>query len=151
MYGLTKAKCMEDANFRLSFRVLSGGSRLYFQRGGDLLLKHITRVRNMQNACEMMKIKKYEWFQEPTQLLIHWQWWSNLSTHQLHMQQCLESAEHITSQAGHSIFGSNFSTNFKNGIYCVPLIKPGCFFTVITKNKNDNKNIAVSIKNHPSE
>tara|TARA_B110000285_G_scaffold215060_1_gene261031 strand:- start:249 stop:536 length:288 start_codon:yes stop_codon:yes gene_type:complete len=46
------------------------------------------------------KVKKALWLPAPTQLLIQGQWWSNLSTHVLQIEQCLDLADLITLQVG---------------------------------------------------
>ena len=48
------------------------------------------------------------WLPIPTQLFIHGQWWSNLSTHMLHIAQCLLLDVRITLQSGHISHGCTF-------------------------------------------
>lgn len=52
------------------------------------------------------------WFLIPTQLLIHGQWWSYLSTHLWQIMQCLDLAVRIVLHSGHKDDGSNVSNKF---------------------------------------
>lgn len=51
------------------------------------------------------------WFLTPTQLLIQGQWWSNLSTHQLQIAQCLDLGDLITLQSGQMSVGFILRSN----------------------------------------
>jgi len=64
----------------------------------------------------------------PTQLLIQGQWWSNLSIHLLHTEQCLDLVVRIIKQSGHNYA---LSTTSNNSIKSTPslFIYPGLLQT----------------------
>lgn len=64
-----------------------------------------TIVMTILVQIENKNITKALWFLIPTQLFIQGQWWSNLSTHLLHIAQCLLLADLITSHSGHRSIG----------------------------------------------
>lgn len=75
----------------------------------------MTRMRVI--SVKSRKRRKNLWFRSPTQLLIQGQWWSNLSTHLLQIEQCFDLSVLITSHSGHNWVESNFESSSMKGIY----------------------------------
>ena len=48
----------------------------------------MTNFCTMYTKTKTMNARKNPWLRSPTQLLIHWQWWSKRSTHWLQNTQC---------------------------------------------------------------
>jgi len=93
------------------------------------MLEAIIKTRIIRSVD--MKTKKELWLLTPTQLLIHGQWWSNLSTQRLQIAQCLLLGVLSTSHSGHISQGWTFdriSMNWYSG-----LIKPGSLAPAIVK------------------
>ena len=65
------------------------------------------------------------WFLIPTQLLIHGQWWSYLSTQQLQIAQCLDLAVLIILHSGHKSAGLMSRSNSKKFFWSFYFITPG--------------------------
>ena len=64
------------------------------------------KVTKRRLSMEIKKHMKTPWLLIPTQLLIHGQWWSNRSTHLLHILQCRDLSVLTTSQSAQSRTGS---------------------------------------------
>ena len=74
---------------------------------------------------EIRNIIKALWFLIPTQLLIHGQWWSYLSTQQLQIAQCLDLAVLIILHSGHKSAGLMSRSNSKKFFWSFYFITPG--------------------------
>lgn len=95
-----------------------------------------TKVKNIRNQL---------WLETPTQLLTQGQWWSNLSTHLLQIEQCLDLAVLITLQSGHKLVGWNLSSRVKK-LISVYFKYPGSLQLAIshtTKSKKNPEDIAI--------
>lgn len=79
----------------------------------------------------------------PTQLLIHGQWWSNLSTQWLHIAQCLLLAVLITLHSGQRSAGFTSLSNSRNECPSWGVTTPG---SLQDANKNDTRTINVEMK-----
>ena len=75
-------------------------------------MKTIAIVENIVKT----KTMKYRWLFAPTQLLIHGQWWSNLSTQRLHTEQCLLRDVRIVKQSAHNWVHSTTSRSWRKSI-----------------------------------
>ena len=85
----------------MSSRVSNGGS---FNYVSSYMVIEIIQTR--VNVKAVINTMKYEWLFIPTQLSVQGQWWSNLSTHLLQIEQCRDLGVRTISQSGQSWTGS---------------------------------------------
>lgn len=78
----------------------------------------------------------------PTQLLIHGQWWSNLSTQWLHIAQCLLLAVLITLHSGQRSAGFKSLNKSRNECPSYGVTTPG---SLQDAHKNVTKTISVEM------
>lgn len=88
-------------------------------------------IRKSTVRSVTMNTRNELWLLTPTQLLIQGQWWSNRSTHLLHIAQCLLRGVRRTSHSGHISHGCTFestSMNSNSG-----RMNPGSFIVATAK------------------
>lgn len=114
MYLKGKLRHPVQNSIKGQFYLAYKGSSSGLQSFDNMTMLEIT-IKMRINISEKMNTRYGLWLWMPTQLLIHGQWWSNLSTHLLHVAQCLDLGALITSQSGHISAGCTFSSKFMNG------------------------------------
>lgn len=82
-------------------------------------------IQTRVNVKAVINTMKYEWLFIPTQLSVQGQWWSNLSTHLLQIEQCRDLGVRTISQSGQSWTGSMSCKRFRKSMSLGFLMKPG--------------------------
>lgn len=93
------------------------------------------------NQMVKRKRRKALWLPIPTQLLIQGQWWSNLSTHWLHIAQWRDLADLITLHSGHKSAGLMSLRSSRKLLYLSGFNIPAFLQDAIKKNRKTSVNV----------
>lgn len=113
----------------IGIKNMSRGKSLY--KWQFVFINSIVIVVSNSVNIEIINQAKTPWLAVPTQLFIQGQWWSNLSTHRLQIEQWRDRSVLTTSQSGHNRTGSNYSSSCMNVTPVGFLRKPGSLHITI--------------------